>query len=135
MNDNTKIQALLVYFHHWGKDEIKATQDRKALHKTMDKIKTLFIDEDLDFGQDFNFLTEVRMMRFWVQYGHYGTMNFMSRMANVLLSNMGGCVGFDGLPKSRYYQFASSLNISVMDVIRLGMTDEEMLSVSAIVAL
>jgi hypothetical protein len=135
MNDYTKIQALMVYFHHWGRDEIKAEQDRKALHQTMDKIKTLFIDEDLEFAQDFDFVNEIRMMRFWVQYGPYGTMNFLNRIANILLSSMGGCDNLEHSSKNRYYQFASSLNISVLDVFRIGMTEEDMLSVNAIVAL
>lgn len=136
MNDNIKIQALMVYFNHWGMDEIKAEQDRKAFIKTMDKIKELFIDDDLEFFQDFDFLTEVRLMRHsWLYNGPYGIINFINKMANTLLSSMGGSIDLDPSLNNRHYKFASAFNISVLDIFRIGMTDEDMLSVNAIVAL
>ena len=136
MNDNLKIQALMVYFLHWGKEENKAQRDLDAFITTMNKIKELFIDHNIEFHHDFDFLQEVKLMNSWIHYGPDATMDFINRMANKLLSSMGGCN--DMLyyrPLSSPIKLSKTLDISVFDIFALGLDDDDMLSVDAIVAL
>lgn len=134
--DNNKINALMIYYKHWGIDEIKMSRKLTGFIQTMNKIKSLFIVPDDDFAQDIDFLTEVVLMESWIHYGPASTMDFLNKMANVLLSNYGGVMGMYNYHHHTYeWKLAKSVGISVYHVYSIGMTDSEMRNVDAIVSL
>lgn len=142
MDDNTKIQALMVYFHHWGMYETKAEQDRKAFIKTMDKIRKVFCKENrnIDFLQEVQFKTywvkEIQQMGSWVQGVPVASIYLLNEIADTLLSNMGGCHEmFPVLKKSHYFKIAKILKMNVFSIACMDLSKEDILSVNAIVAL
>lgn len=134
MNDALKCQVFKIYFEHWGLEEIKLRRRQHGIKSTMDKIKTLFIDDN-DFATDFDFVQEVAMMDEWVHYQPESAMDFLINMVNVLLSDMGGCVRRSIMPKSKQWSLADRFGISVRDVYMLKMNEDDVRSVDAIVAL
>lgn len=46
MDDNTKIKTLMIYYEHWGKDEIRAQKVVHGLGHTMSQLKEGFLMEN-----------------------------------------------------------------------------------------
>lgn len=133
MNDELKIRALMIYYDHWGKEEIRHTRDQKAFIKTMDKIKELFaVFED----DNFDFLTEIRYMT-WFNYEPDEKINFINRIVECLLSEIGGSASIMSIPMpmTMTSKLAKHLNINIFDVFRVELSKEEIRQVDAIVAL
>jgi hypothetical protein len=144
MDDATKIQVLMIYYQHWGKDEIKAQQDQNGLQRTMDKIYHLFRSKNpssasFHLVEEVQFQTalikEIRQMSFHVHMDP--TIYLLNQLSDTLLSSMGGCRDLRPLYKTSYYtKLAKMLNMkSVFSIVCMDMSEQEMLSVNAIVAL
>lgn len=144
MDDNIKIKALMVYYHHWGMDEIKAERNRRALNKTMEKICELFrsknsspnkfnLIEEIQF-QTF-FLREIQQMSFWSNHAPMASMCLLNQIANTLLSSIGGCNEIHPSLNSYFIKIAKILKMNVFSIACMDMSKEDLLSVNAIVAL
>lgn len=134
--DHRKIEGLMVYYKHWGMDEIKKSRKITGFIATMEKIKSLFIDDDIEFAQDFNFLREVMLMDNWVHYGPASAIDFINKIVDVLLADYGGsCKLYKHLHYTNYWKLAQSIGVPVHRIYCLQMTDEQMRNVDAIVSL
>jgi hypothetical protein len=134
MNNELKIRVLMIYYDHWGKEEIRQTRDQKGFMMTMDKIKALFMD--FDDEDNFDFLTEVRIMSEWIHYGPYATISFTNRIIDTLLSNMGGSASILSIPMPRNMEskLAKNLHLHILEVFKAELSDEEIRQTDAIVA-
>lgn len=129
MNDNTKISVLMIYYQHWGVDEIKA---RKVVHGAQQTITLL-----------------AKKMKNYDDMFFYPSIYFgWSEMANALLHNCGGCI--DSMPEYDDYDENEMLfdrkvmlgnhlhitNYKTSDILYGdGFGYQETLSVDAIIAL
>lgn len=129
MNDATKIRVLMIYYQHWGLDEIQA---RKVVHGVQQTIALL--EKQVKTYNDMFFYPSI----------HFG----WSEMANALLHNCGGCI--DRMPEYDDYDENEILfdrkvmlenhlhitNYRTCDILyEDGFGYQEILSVDAIVAL
>lgn len=126
----------MVYYKHWGMDEIKMTRKINGLVLTMNKIKTLFIDTDNDdFMQDLdNFLLEVSLMDARL-YNNASRMVFINHISNVLLSSMGGSIMFSHDEHTPQWRLACRLGISLRTVYSARLSHDQIRAVDAIVSL
>lgn len=46
MDDATKLQVLMIYYHHWGREEIQARKTVHGVHLTMKLLKERFQTEE-----------------------------------------------------------------------------------------
>lgn len=137
MNNDMKICALMVYYDHWGREEIRHTRDQKGILMTMDKIKKLFMEFEED-NDHFDFLTEVRIMtEWWIHFGPCSTIGFTNRIIDTLLSSMGGSASILSIhmPRNMEFKLASILKISVLDVFKAELSDDKIRQIDAIIAL
>lgn len=133
MNDDIKIKAIMVYFQHWGKDEIKAEYDLKAFINTIERIKTIFVSRDTDFVAQVRFKTSLAASLSFFK-NHMIAMNMINDIANILLSGMGGCSPIIPIRNNHDVKLAKMLNLKA-SAIPWKLDEKELRSVNAIVAL
>lgn len=132
MNDDCKIRALMIYFDHWGNEQKYLENKIRDFVATMDKIKSVFEDEDNE--DDFSLVTEVRFLAMHIQHGLISPTHCLNQIANELLSGMGGTVQRPTV-HSPAWKLAKNLHISVHHVLAARMDLDTMRSVDAIVVL
>lgn len=125
MDDHTKIRVLMIYYEHWGKEEIRAEQIRSGINKTMD----LLSDYDLDclfrcfyencHSEDISFL--------WLEFA-----NIFLQQYGECLEPMNGLFDDEDLLFLRHETLKKNIGIHEDSMLPLPYTDT--LSVDAIVA-
>lgn len=133
MNDDYKIRALMVYYDHWGKEQVQLENKIRDFVATMDKIKNVFEDEDNE-DQEFSFLTEVQFLGMHVQYGFVSPTHCLNKIANELLDRMGGTVQPPPI-HSPAWKLAQNLHKNVFDILQNVTDTDQMRAIDAIVAL
>lgn len=136
------MEVLMIYYEHWGKEEIKARKLVYGMNRTLELLKTRFQNEDntIENGikKMFYYLCNEDMYYIWVEF------------VDIFLQDCGGCFessfleGDDlydeeGLLFDRKIILEDNLNLSNEDTAELiyanDFTYQNILSVDAIVAL
>ena len=131
MNDDYKIRALMIYYDHWGKEQVRLENKIRDFVATMDKIKNVFYEEENE--HDFSFLTEVHFLGMHLQYGFISPANCVNKIANELLEGMGGTVQPPPI-HSPAWKLAKNLRKSVFDILQNVIDTDQMRAIDAIVA-
>lgn len=85
MDDSLKIKVLMIYYDHWGKEEIKARKIVHGINKTLFSLKKRFQfqseNRTLNDGlkRMFNYLCNEDMVFLWTDF------------VDIFLQDMGGC--------------------------------------------
>ena len=132
MNDDFKIRALMIYYDHWGKEQVRLENKISDFGATMDKIKNVFEDEDNE--EDFSFLTEVQFLGMHLQYGFISSAHCLNKIANELLDGMGGTVQPPPI-HTPAWKLAKNLQKSVFMILQNVTDTDHMRAIDAIVAL
>lgn len=128
MDDNTKIRVLMIYYEHWGKEEIRAQKASRGMEETMRMLDQLDVEALLESFYHVCDRDDIHFL--WTEFVH------------VFLQDCGGCldpiVGEDffdpeELLFSRMVRLTHNLNLNLNWVD--GFEYDDALSVDAIVAL
>lgn len=72
MNDLLKIKVLMIYYDHWGKDEIKARKTAHGINKTLSFLTERFQTEDRTvydgLKRMFNYLCNEDLLFLWTDF-------------------------------------------------------------------
>lgn len=121
MDDETKIKALMIYFHYWGKDQAH----RRKVIQGIQKTETIW-------NQYFNGHYTLAMM-------DMSKKSFWVHMTESLLEGMIHYMPYDDLgdikPLHNCVKFADAIGASFFSVYALQLSKEEMQSLNAIIAL
>lgn len=120
MDDNTKIQALMIYFRHWGEGEIRARKNIQGIRKTEAALQEYF--------RDLHTLSNMDM----------SNASFWTYMTEALLPNMNHYIPYDDLGslKILYHRarFADDIGATFFNA-HLTNADEDMMRrINAIIA-
>lgn len=78
MDDNTKIRVLMIYYEHWGKEEIRAQKALRGIEETMRMLDELDVEALLE---SFHHVCDPYDIHFlWTEF------------INVFLRDCGGCL-------------------------------------------
>lgn len=83
MNDTIKISVLMIYYDHWGKDEINARKIVYGVNRTMDLLEKNFHTEEHSMLDGLK-----RMFSYLSEDSSY----LWSEFVNIFLHDYGGCV-------------------------------------------
>lgn len=125
MDDTLKIQALMVYFNHWGKQEAR-------IYKSLDGIKRFQEHVNMEYSNRYKTALEV------LRGAQMGSKRFWHSMVHCLLPGMDHWVKYDYFPTTPLcakIRFAENIGTCFYNVIHVDMTDDRWKSVDAIVAL
>ena len=139
MDDTLKIKALMIYFQHWGKAQIKAYKSVSGMKQTLSLLKTEFQTEEQTLKDGLNHFfycmsDEEEPCFAWIE------------LADILLQNMDGCfepILLDGdydeeeMLFDRRTLLEENLHITNEDTADMiyDLTYDEVLSADAILAL
>ena len=130
MDDNTKIRALMIYYEHWGKEELRAQKTLSGLEETMRMLGEYDMQALMESFYD---VCEPEDMHFlWIE------------ISQLFLRNCGGCL--DPMMEDDFYdeeellftrnlRLMGNLNIRFSELIEQDFEYRDTLSVDAIVAL
>jgi len=140
MDDTLKIKVLMIYYNHWGKEEIRARKITRGLDRTLGLLRTRFqTDEntiEIGLKKMFYYLCNEDVHFLWTEF------------VEIFLQDLGGC--FEPLLEDDFYEeeeilfdrkiiLEDNLNLSNEDTADLiyanDFSYEDVLSVDAIVAL
>lgn len=83
MDDSLKIQVLMIYYDHWGKEEIKAQKVVLGINKTLSSLTERFQSEDRTLNDGlkrmFNYLCNEDIVFLWTDF------------VDIFLQDLGGC--------------------------------------------
>lgn len=83
MDDPLKIKVLMIYYDHWGKEELKARKVVHGINKTLSALTERFQSEDRTLNDGlrrmFNYLCNEDMVFLWTDF------------VDIFLQDMGGC--------------------------------------------
>lgn len=94
MDDTLKLKVLMIYYDHWGKDEIKARKTSHGVKKTMELLKARYEIDDLDEEDDDEEKTslETRLKRYFYYLCNEDLHYMWVEFAEIFLNDCGGCV-------------------------------------------
>lgn len=136
MDNQAKIQALMIYFQHWGVEEARQRRRHEGIISLMRKTYHLFffngIDDANEFGGSTHFclLQEVALLQDWVQWSP----NFWPNLINEFLSEMGGYHFYRSKTKSRQQTVSKNIGVPLWKLYKDDLSDNDLLSLDAIVA-
>lgn len=117
MNDDTKIQVLMIYFRHWGNDEIRIRKSTQGIQKT-----------DAIFHECFHNLHTMDMSKhsFWVS------------LVESLLPGMNHYLPYDDLGDVQILykriRFTNDIGTTFFTIHARNVSEEQMRRINAIVA-
>lgn len=121
MNDELKIQALMIYFHHWGKEQTQIRKTIHGIHKTVSLLKQ-------------NFNTLENMVTMDMQQS-----SFWTHMIEALLPSMIHYIPYDDLGDLRILylrvRFADSIGCSFFFPHLVHTNEDQIRRIDAILAL
>lgn len=123
------IQALMVYYQHWGMDEIKSRRQQEGIVSLLDKIHDVFFDDGERHSLS-ELVQEVALLNSWIYYSP----NVWNNLLDHLLHQLGGYPFHKPLELSREFKLSQKVNLRVWEVYNMCLRDEDLLSVDAIVA-
>lgn len=139
MDDNRKIQAILIYFKHWGADEAWEQRRHQGIHRLMENIHSVFFDDGEEHTMK-ELAREVQMFNTWTTlFNTHGANSLPSMWFNIidtLLRDMGGCP-FDTntyIQPSREAVVSANTKMKVWKIYDMCLSEEDLLSVDSIVA-
>ena len=130
MDDNTKIRALMIYYDHWGKEELRAQKTLRGLEETMRMLDEFDVQALMESFYDVCEQEDIHFL--WTE------------ISQLFLRNCGGCLdpimGDDFYDEqellfTRNLRLMGNLNISFSELIEQEFEYQDALSVDAIVAL
>ena len=96
MDDAMKLKVLMIYYDHWGKDEIKARKISYGIKETMDILKAryeiTYIDEEDGEDEEDKISLETRLRRYFYYLCNEDLHYLWTEFAEIFLSDCGGCI-------------------------------------------
>ena len=116
MDDSLKIKVLMIYYDHWGKEEIKARKVVHGMNKTLSLLMERFQSEDRTLNDGlkrmFNYLCNEDIVFLWTDF------------VDIFLQDVGGC--FDALcPDDPYDDDEMLFDRKIMLEDHLNITNDE----------
>lgn len=137
MDEDIKIQALMVYFKYWGIEEAQKTRLHQGISLLNNKIHHVFLNDGQEHTSE-ELVSEVNSFNTWTKMNnprpHLPPLWY--HIIDVLLESIGGC-SFDNnqITPSRESIVSRNVKMKVWAVYDMCLSDEDLMSVDSIVAL
>lgn len=141
MNDNRKIQALMIYFKHWGIEEAQKHRRDQGIYLLMNKIDRVFFDQDNDDDEHTHttpeLVREIKLFNTWTSMANTRRRvpSLWHSIINLFLQNVGGYSFENTMKPTRESIVARHVNMKVWNVYDLCLSDDDLMSVDSIIAL
>lgn len=140
MDDTTKIQVLMIYYHHWGHDEINARKISYGVNLTLKLLKERFETDEYTLKDGirrmFYYLCNEDLTFLWSEFVEIFLQNYHGWTFEPMDTDL---YDEDEMLFDRKISLEENLNLSNEDTAEIiyenGFTYQNVLSVDAIIAL
>lgn len=137
MDDASKIKVLMIYYDHWGKEELQARKTANGIHKTLSLLQMRFQTQDHTLIEDlqkmFHSMEYSDRVFFWTEF-----VNIFFQMKSFDIFDNGYYATEDGRMDTWKNRLCNSLLLEEEESILFlynELSPQDVLSVDAIVAL
>lgn len=137
MEDVSKIRALMIYYDHWGKEELRSRKTAYGIHKTLSLLQERFQTQDRTLMEGlrrmFHYLGQEDMIFLWSEFVDI----FFQREGFAMLLDYEYYATEDGRMDAWKNRLCNSLHLEEEERILFlynELSPQEVLSVDAIVA-